>query len=94
MANAQLRSAPVTIFLEGPVCQIRSGTPGYASRRPISKNLRNSVFLRFFEIPDRTQGVPRWMCRGGHGTPIGGGDGGTNGCAIGGVLFGVSGPYE
>jgi hypothetical protein len=34
----------------------------------------------------------RCRCRGRRGAAMGGGDGGTNGCAVGGALSGVSGP--
>ena len=33
-------------------------------------------------------------CRGGRDTPMGGGDGGTNGCVVGGWALGVSGPQK
>ena len=36
----------------------------------------------------------RCRCRGGRDTPMGGGDGGTNGCAVGGGLSRVSGPQK
>ena len=36
----------------------------------------------------------RCRCRGGRDTPMGGGDGGTNGCAVGGELSSVSGPQK
>ena len=53
----------------------------------------NSVFSRFSEVPERTHTV-RLPFRGGRGAPMGGGDGGTHGCAVGGGLSAVSGPQK
>ena len=48
----------------------------------------------FYSFPrfQRARTPCRCGYRGGRGAPMGGGDGGTNGCAVGGDLLGVSGP--
>jgi hypothetical protein len=50
------------------------------------------VFSRFW----RAHRACRCGCRGGRGTPMGGGAGGTDGCAVGGYSLhvGVSGPQK
>ena len=55
----------------------------HGSRRPISKFVANSVFLRFSEVPAHTHTVPLpllWWAWQADGE----GDIGTNGCAVGG----------
>ena len=47
-------------------------------------------FSRFW----RAHRACRCGCRGGRDTPMGGGDGGTNGCVVGGEALGVSGPQK
>ena len=69
----------------------------HALRRPRVGPFPKLSQIRCFYSFSRFRRARRaWCCRcrGGRDTPMGGGDGGTNGCIVGGEALGVSGPQN
>ena len=69
----------------------------HALRRPRVGPFPKLSEIRCFYSFSRFRRAHRaWCCgcRGGRDTPMGGGDGGTNGCVVGGWALGVSGPQK
>jgi hypothetical protein len=82
--------------LEGLVCENGNGTVWVGLAQAHFQIFRNSVFLQFFEVPAHTHTVPlpfSWRARRADAA-MGRGDGGTNGCVVGGWALGVSGPQK